>query len=217
MLMEHEYNDLQEEVSEKSTLLSQLRKRYKGALAEIQDLESEHLNEKADLLETIRTLEIDFGFYKAVVDTLMSEGNLYKIKSRSQYDDEKSEWEVPPFVLKGKQINLPKLGLQKAKRFIEEEKLNHDVAFKESSGESDGYAQEPTSKSMLHIRKKNKIANGARNKSQAPLKHANLKQKMNSAPIDQYEVGQALDNSEYDDEEFDNFRNPNGLHDYKER
>lgn len=122
LLMEHEYNDLQEEVSEKSKLLNQLRKRYKGALAEIQDLESEHLNEKADLLETIRTLEIDLGFFKAVVDTLMTENNIYKIKSKSQYDDEKAEWQVPPFVLKGKQLNLPKLGFQKAKQFIEEEK-----------------------------------------------------------------------------------------------
>lgn len=165
--MEHEYNDLQEEVSEKSKLLGELRKKYKAALVEIQDLESEHLNEKADLLETIRTLEIDFGFYKAVVDTLMNENNLYKIKSRSQYDDEKSEWEVPPFVLKGNQINLPKLGLQKAKRFIEEEKSNQVVDFKENIGSSEDYGQENVSKSMLNVRSKKRKA-PSRNKSHAP-------------------------------------------------
>lgn len=62
LMMEHEYNDLQEEVNEKTTLLNKLRKRYKGALAEIEDLESEHQDEKADLLESIRQLEIDLGF-----------------------------------------------------------------------------------------------------------------------------------------------------------
>lgn len=215
--MEHDYKDLQEEVNEKSKLLSQLRKRYKGALAEIQDLESEHLNEKAELLESIRSLEIEFGFYKAVVDTLMTDSNLYKIKSKSQYDDERAEWVVPPFVLKGKQINLPKLGLQKAKQFIEEEKQNHDVAFKESPTDSDDYQQNSTSKSMLHIRKQKKPPAGTRNKSHAPTKQAQLKHNMNSAPVPDYDRNAANDSSDYGDEDYDEFRNPNGLHDYKER
>ena len=139
LMMEHEYNDLQEEVDEKTKLLSKLRKRYKAALAEIDDLERESLNEKAELLQSIRTLEIDLGFFKAIVDMLMNEHNLYKIKSKSSYDDEKSEWEIPPFVLKGKQISLPKLGMQKAKRFIEEEKENQVVDFQNSQQNDDYY------------------------------------------------------------------------------
>ena len=157
LLMEHDYNDLQEEVNEKSKLLNKLRKRYKGALAEIQDLEGEHYNEKADLLETIRTMEVDLGFYKAVVDMLMNANNLYKIKSKSSYNEEKSEWEVPPFILKGEQVNLPKLGLQKAQRFIEEEKNNQFVEFQNQnnvSEYSDDYGQGKTSNSQFQIRSK---------------------------------------------------------------
>jgi len=176
--MEHDYNDLQEEVNEKTKLLTQLRKRYKGALAEIQDLESEHLNEKAELLDTIRTLEIDFGFYKSVVDMLLNEGNLYKIKAKSQYDDEKSEWVIPPFVLKGNQINLPKLGLQKAMRFVEEEKNNQIVDFKTANNSylNENSSQEKhTSKSVSYSRsskKGDKFSNNKQNKIQ--LKHNNI-------------------------------------------
>lgn len=89
MMIEHEYQDLQEEVNDKSKLLNKIRKRYKGALTEIQDLEGEHYNEKADLLDTIRTMEVDLGFYKAIVDMLMNDHNLYKIKSKSSYNEEK--------------------------------------------------------------------------------------------------------------------------------
>ena len=153
--MEREYTNLEEEVNEKSKLLNKLRKRYKAALAEIQDLEGEHYNEKADLLETIRTMEVDLGFYKAIVDMLMNDNNLYKIKSKSSYNDEKNEWEVPPFILKGEQVNLPKLGLQKAQRFIEEEKNNQFVEFQNQNNSeySDDYGQGNTSNSQFKIRK----------------------------------------------------------------
>jgi hypothetical protein len=156
LLIEHEYNDLQEEVNDKTKLLNKLRKKYKGALAEIQDLDSEHYNEKAELLDTIRTMDIDLGFYKAIVDILLNESNLYKIKSKSAYDDEKQEWDIPPFVLKGKQVNLPKLGLQKAKRFIEEEKNNHIVEFnpQTSVDSSEDYGQDRTTKSSFTIKPK---------------------------------------------------------------
>lgn len=217
LLMEHEYNDLQEEVNDKTKLLNKLRKRYKGALAEIQDLDSEHYNEKAELLDTIRTMEVDLGFYKAIVDTLMSESNLYKIKSKSSYDDERKEWEIPPFVLKGQQVNLPKLGLQKAKRFIEEEKSSHVVEFKQKSisDNSDDYGQGKTSKSMFNVRPKKKSKQGDRHKSQGPNKGLPLKHESQSAPFGD-EDDDVL-NGINEEDEFDQFRNPNGLHDYKER
>lgn len=218
--MEHDYNDLQEEVNEKSQLLNKLRKRYKGALAEIQDLETEHLNEKADLLETIRTLEIDFGFYKAIVDMLLTENNLYKIKSKSSYDDETAEWKLPPFVLKGKQINLPKLGLQKAKRFVEEEKENQVVDFKQNSSQDDAYSNNghDVSHSMIYHRtnKKKSRTQARKQKSQAPKRSNNpkLQYQNNSAPTNEELVD---DDDYFNDENFNEFGAPSaGLHDYKE-
>jgi len=217
LLMEHGYNNLQEEATEKTKLLVKLRKRYKGALAEIQDLESEHLNEKSEYLDAIRKLEIDLSFYKEIVDMMMNENNLYKIKSRSLYDDEKAQWEIPPFVLKGKQVNLPKLGIQKAKRFIEEEKNKHIVEFKENYEDSDDFSPENHgSKSVLKTQKKRKKHQN-RGKSHAPTKsQAQLKFKQNSAPTNNYDIGND-DYSDYKDDENDPFRQANGLHDYKER
>lgn len=147
---------------------------------------------------------------------MMTEKNLYQIKTRSQYDDERSEWEIPPFVMKGKQLNLPKLGLQKAMKYIEEEKNSLVVDFKQSGQDSDDYGQEPVSKSAIRLRsqKKNKV--GSRNKSQAPTqaRHNQLQHHNHSAPVHQDDVRAAQD-SDYSDEAFDEFGG--GLHDYKER
>lgn len=214
LLMEHDYNDLQEEVTEKTKLLSKLRKRYKGALAEIQDLESEHLNEKSEYLDTIRKLEIDLSFYKTIVDMMMSENNLYKIKTRSQYDDETSQWEIPPFVLKGKQVNLPKIGLQKARQFIEEEKNNQIVHFNETNGDSDDYFNDDSKGSENMLRIKSKKKKGNRHKSQAP-KQSKLKHQNYSAPVDPQDIDEAAEYSGFEDD--DPFRQNNGLHDYKGR
>lgn len=49
------------------------------------------------------------------------------------------------------------------------------------------------------------------------LNKAELKQKMHSAPLDPDDIENALDDSDYDEENYDAFRDPNGLHDYKER
>ena len=213
MLIEHDYQDLQEEVNDKTKLLSKLRKRYKAALTEIQDLEGEHYNDKADLLDTIRTMEVDLGFYKAIVDMLMNEHNLYKIKSKSSYNDEKSEWEVPPFIMKGEQMNLPKLGFQKAKRFIEEEKNSNFVEFKnQSSSDCSDYGQSSTSKSQLKKKKKSKKVN--RKRSQASIR----KNDSFNEQLERDDVNDTLNEDRDDREEtFDQFRNPQGLHEYKER
>lgn len=204
LLMENDYNDLQEEVNDKSKLLGKLRKRYKAALAEIQDLEGEHYNEKADLLETIRTMEVDLGFYKSIVDMMMNENNLYKIKSKSSYNDEKGEWEVPPFIMKGQQMNLPKLGLQKAMRFVEEEKNSQMVEFKNNDEYSEDNFQETAHHSQLKIRKKKKNKKVNRNKSQAPPK--------NQSYNDRFETENVDDTLNEDrDDQYDQFRDPNGL------
>lgn len=210
VFMEKDYNNLQEEVSDKTKLLNKLRKRYKAALAEIQDLEGEHYNEKADLLDTIRTMEVDLGFYKAIVDMMLNENNLYKIKSKSSYNDEKSEWEVPPFVMKDKQMNLPKLGLQKAMRYVEEEKKNQVIEFKNNGTEySDDDFNEAAHQSQMKIRKKKKKNKGLRGKSHAPPKDQSYNGRFETENVDD-----TL--NEDRDDEYDQFRDPNGLHEYKD-
>jgi len=36
-----------------------------------------------------------------------------KLKSKSQYDDGDNEWNIPVFVLKAREVNLPSLSMKK--------------------------------------------------------------------------------------------------------
>ena len=53
LFYEKQYNDIQEEVEENREVIKELRKRYKGALNEIKDLEYENENKHAELLDSL--------------------------------------------------------------------------------------------------------------------------------------------------------------------
>ena len=116
------FQDLQGEVDDKVKIVNKLRKRYKAALSEIKDLEEEHQTEKSDLLESIRNLERDLDFYKVIVNTLMKEDHLYRIKAKSRFDIEINKWIVPPFIFKAEEVNFPKLKANRIKELIDNEK-----------------------------------------------------------------------------------------------
>ena len=50
-------------------------------------------------METIRDLDKDLKFANAVVKIAMSNQELEKIKAKSTWDENKSEWRVPLFYL----------------------------------------------------------------------------------------------------------------------
>ena len=58
-------------------------------------------------METIRESQIELKFYKKVVGMLLKREEISKLKSKSKYDDD--DWRVPPFVLRGKEMTLPKV------------------------------------------------------------------------------------------------------------
>jgi hypothetical protein len=126
------YQEIQEEADDKAKIVNKLRKRYKAALTEISDLETEHQTEKSDFLEAIRTLERDLDFYKAVVNTLMKEDELYKVKAKSRYDMENNKWTVPAFTFKAETVNFPKLNINRMRDLINTEKENNKVEFKDN-------------------------------------------------------------------------------------
>lgn len=84
-------------------------------------------------MESIRTLERDLDFYKSVVETIMKEDQLYKVKAKSRYDVENNKWTVPPFVFKAEEVNFPKLKANRMRDLIESEKENNLVEFKPES------------------------------------------------------------------------------------
>ena len=44
---------------------------------------------------------------------LMKDEEIAKIKMKSEYDDDRDDWIVPPFQLKAKEVTLPSLGVMK--------------------------------------------------------------------------------------------------------
>jgi len=46
----------------------------------------------------------------------MTEDQVFKIKEKTEWDEERQKWKIPSFIIKQKEIQLPKLG--NAKQFI---------------------------------------------------------------------------------------------------
>lgn len=53
----------------------------------------------------------------------MTDEQMYKIKERTEWNEARNKWMIPPFIIKQKEIQLPKLG-PNAKDFIQEELEN---------------------------------------------------------------------------------------------
>ena len=74
------------------------------------------------MLETIRENDLDLKFYKRIAKMMLKDEEIAKIKLKSQYEDD--DWIVPPFVLKGKEVSLPKVnGRQMMEREKDEREL----------------------------------------------------------------------------------------------
>jgi hypothetical protein len=63
--------------------------------------------ERDELLDNVRTTGYDLKFYRRMVQMLMKEEDIARIKSKSSYDDNQDEWVIPPFMLKAKEVTLP--------------------------------------------------------------------------------------------------------------
>ena len=50
---------------------------------------------------------MDLKFYKRVTKMLLKDEEIAKLKLKSSYEDD--DWQIPPFVLKAKEVFLPKV------------------------------------------------------------------------------------------------------------
>jgi hypothetical protein len=80
-------------------IIKKLREKYKAAQTEIEDLQRETQFSKEDLLETIRELDKDAKFANNVMKIAFTGLELEKIRSKSHWDENRSEWRVPTFYL----------------------------------------------------------------------------------------------------------------------
>lgn len=106
-MVEKHYKSLQEEVEEQREVIKQLRMKYKQATSEVKDIEHEHQIHKEQLLDSIRDTDLDLKFYKKVTKMLLRDDEIAKLKLKSAYEDD--DWVIPAFVLKAKEMSLPKV------------------------------------------------------------------------------------------------------------
>lgn len=65
---------------------------------------------------------------------LLKNEEIAKLKVRSQYED--NDWIIPPFTLRGKELNLPKLN---GRNIMEKEKEERDLHILDETGGTNGY------------------------------------------------------------------------------
>lgn len=74
------------------------------------------------MIDSIRDTELDLKFYKKISKMLLKDEEIAKLKLKSTYEDD--DWVVPPFVLKGKEVTLPKLN---GRQMVENQKNERDM------------------------------------------------------------------------------------------
>ena len=86
--------------------------KIESSLAEINDIQHEHQDEKENLLNSIRDQNQELDFYKKVIEIILSEDEMNEIKKRTKHDIDSDEWIVPMFSFQDKQIMLPILTMK---------------------------------------------------------------------------------------------------------
>ena len=80
--------DKEEELQKQKLITKKLRKRYKEAKLEIDDLTKEFATFKQEHLAHIRGLEKDLKFNKKLVETILNENELYKLREKAIWDED---------------------------------------------------------------------------------------------------------------------------------
>jgi hypothetical protein len=97
LFVQGNYTSLQQEVESMRGIMEKLRSKYKAAEAEIHDLTQEHQQQKAELLDVVRSQEKTVKFSNKIMGILLSDNEIQKIHQRANFDDEKSDWIIPLF------------------------------------------------------------------------------------------------------------------------
>ena len=71
LLVETNYQNLQDEVDDMRKLIKNFRVRYKQAVSEISDLNEEHAKERGEYFEAIQAYEREVSLYKAILKHLI--------------------------------------------------------------------------------------------------------------------------------------------------
>lgn len=85
------------------------------------------------MLDSVRDQDLDLKFYKKLAKMMLRDDEIAKLKLKSTYEDD--DWVIPAFVLKAKEMQLPKLN---GRAVMEKEKEEREMEFTSSPQEVDG-------------------------------------------------------------------------------
>ena len=68
-------------------------------------------------------------FYKGIVQMLLKNEELNRIRAKATYDEDKGEYDIPVFYLRKNEMNFPKLRKHQKDEFLEQEKDERTVEF----------------------------------------------------------------------------------------
>ena len=121
---------MQEEVEEQREIIKKLRQKYKQAESELKAATLDQGDVRAELNDTIRAQEKDLDFLNAIVGMMLKEGEMYRLKEKIKYDFEGGKWQVPPFLIKNKEVAFPKI--RNAMNLVKEQMEQREVIIAET-------------------------------------------------------------------------------------
>ena len=90
---------------------------------------------------------------------MLKQGEMYRLKEKIEYDFDSGKWKVPPFVVKAKEVNFPKI--KNAIGLVKEELDQRDIVMVDT-GEIVSTNASVTKKSSNNLfKRKNRSNNGA--------------------------------------------------------
>lgn len=99
-MVQQTYKDLQTEVVAQRTIIDALRDKYKHHDREVKDLNKEHYEQKQDLMNEATNLRDELKFCKKVMNLMLRPDEIARIRSKSSYQEDVDDWQVPAFIFK---------------------------------------------------------------------------------------------------------------------
>ncbi|CAD8198613.1 unnamed protein product [Paramecium octaurelia] len=137
--IETKYQSVQEEVEKLRKLVKFLRKKLEEAQNEQKDLKQEVEYEKEDLLDTIRSQEKEIKLYSGIVKMMFNQTELESLQAACEWDDDSSDYKIPPFNFKAKKVNFPNLPYKQAIDLIEQEKAERIIEINSRQSDKSSY------------------------------------------------------------------------------
>ena len=109
MNMEKKYQSAQDELEDLRKIVKDLRGKYKGTMNEIKQANHEFEDQKEEIYEDLRGLNIENDFLTGILMQAVPLAEFDTIKKRSVYDEINKKWIVPDFFLENREKVFPKL------------------------------------------------------------------------------------------------------------